>query len=269
MTDLTTFPTLCWSVAANPSPLGVKMHNAGYEAAGLDFTYVATGASEIGPVVDLVRRAGVRGLGVSMPHKQTVIPELDDVSEAVTAIGACNTVVNDAGRLTAHNTDHLGAWRAIEEAGLDSVENALVVGSGGVARAITYALTTHGIDVKIVARNEQVGETLAEDLGAEFVGSPGRSAIHAAQLVVNATPVTEVDEWPLDLEQFPKARGLLDVHFGSLNPPLCLAAEARGWDAARGWRMLLHQGVGQFELYTGVSGPVDAMASVLETALGG
>src|SRR2546422_7200123 len=94
-----TIPVLCCSVAANPSPLGVKLHNAGYEALGLDYRYFAIGAADIEPVLQCMRTLAIRGLGVSMPHKQAVIPFLDEVSLDVQAIGACNTVVQENGRL--------------------------------------------------------------------------------------------------------------------------------------------------------------------------
>ncbi|MCG8104210.1 MAG: shikimate dehydrogenase [Candidatus Thiodiazotropha endolucinida] len=269
MSKIRTIPTMCWSVAANPSPLGVKMHNAGYSAAGVDFTYIATGADDISDVIKLVRKAGVRGLGVSMPHKQSVIHELDEISEAVESIGACNTVVNTDGHLVGHNTDWIGAWRAIEEAGLSNVRSAVVVCSGGVARAIIYALRKNNIDVAIVARNEEVASGLANEFGVNYVGRPEKDATYNGELVINATPVNEVEEWPLRLNQFENARGFFDVFFGKLTPPLCADAKERGWIGVPGWRMLLLQGVGQFELYTGTTCPVQAMADVLEAALAG
>ncbi len=135
-----TIPVLCCSVAANPSPLGVKLHNAGYEALGLDYRYFAIGAADIEPVLQCMRTLAIRGLGVSMPHKQAVIPFLDEVSQDVQAIGACNTVVQENGRLYGYNTDWVGALGAIDEAGSGGLHSAVIIGAGGVARAIAYAL---------------------------------------------------------------------------------------------------------------------------------
>src|SRR5205809_7595014 len=112
-----TIPVLCCSVAANPSPLGVKLHNAGYEALGLDYRYFAIGAADIEPVLQCMRTLAIRRLGVSMPHKQAVIPFLHEVSQDVQAIGACNTVVQENGRLYVHNTGCLQALGAIDDAG--------------------------------------------------------------------------------------------------------------------------------------------------------
>src|SRR5687767_6319129 len=99
-----TRPTLCGSVSGNPSSLGVAVHTAGYRELGLDYTYVALGTETLDPVVSLVRQLGFRGLGVSMPFKQEILRFLDDTTPEVRAIGACNTVVHDAGRLIGHNT---------------------------------------------------------------------------------------------------------------------------------------------------------------------
>lgn len=270
MSMIRTIPTLCWSVAANPSPLGVKMHNAGYKAAGVDFTYIATGSDNISEVVEFVRTLGIRGLGVSMPHKQSVIDEVDEITDAVKAIGACNTVVNSDGHLVGHNTDYIGAWRAIEESGLKDLSSAAVIGSGGVARAIIYALIEHGVqEIELIARNESVASALADEFGIRYIGAPDKNAEYQSELVINATPVTTSEEWPLELNQFINGRGFFDVYFGALLPPLCKVAEKKGWEIVPGWRMLLHQGVKQFELYTGLDGPIESMAGVLESALSG
>jgi len=138
-----------------------------------------------------------------------------------------------------------------------------------VARAIIYALAKNGIDVDLIARNRPAAETLAEELGATFIGAPDASVSYGADLVVNATPVYEVGEWPLNLGQFPDGRGLLEVHFGALEPPLCVEATRRKWSVAPGWRMLLHQGAAQFELYTETEAPLGPMGDVLEAALAG
>lgn len=241
------------------------MHDAGYAASGLDFKYVALGADDIEPVVQAVRTLGVRGLGVSMPHKLAVIPHLDEVTEAVNAIGACNTVVNDDGRLTGHNTDWQGAWRALSEAGLSGCRSALVVGAGGVARAVAYALASNGVSVTVAARNLEQAETLREQLGLEAAIAIERQAEAEAELLVNATPTSS----SVVLDGQAAAIGVLDVVFQTRSTVLTRAALARGLGVASGWRMLLHQGAAQFELYTAQEAPLVAMAAVLEAALPG
>jgi shikimate dehydrogenase len=258
-----TIPTMCWSVAANPSPLGVKLHDAGYATLGLDFKYVAIGSDEIAPIVDSMRRLGVRGLGVSMPHKLSVIEHLDEVSEDVRVIGACNTVVNTESRLHGYNTDWVGASRAIEEEGLSDCASALIVGGGGVARAIAYALKKGGMNVDISTRSEGQGQQLVSDLGLRsFIKFEERESA-SAELLVNATP----DSGLVRLSTSNLPRGVFDVVFNTRTTPLTRAARELGVSAVAGWRMLLLQAAAQFELYTGTEAPLSEMGRVLEAAL--
>jgi len=249
-------------VAANPSPLGVKLHDAGYAELGLDFKYIALGSEDIAPVVSSVRTLGVRGLGVSMPHKITALELLDELSPDVLAIGATNTVVNEDGRLVGHNTDWQGAVRALDEKDLGHCATALVVGAGGVARAIAYGLTQRGTKVTIAARDLSRGEALVSDLGLDSAVLLEDQAEVEAELVVNATPAADA----VALEDL-SPKGVFDVLFSTRSTPLTQAAESRGIPAVAGWRMLLLQAAAQFELYTGEAAPLEAMSDVLEAAL--
>jgi shikimate dehydrogenase len=128
-----TIPKLCGSVSGQLSPLslGTKMHEAGYQAMGVNFRYVSVESQNLQATVKAFIELGFRGFAVSMPFKRDIIPLLDEVSADVKAIGACNTVVNDQGRLTGHNTDWRGAIDALGEAGFDQPGRAIVLGAGG------------------------------------------------------------------------------------------------------------------------------------------
>lgn len=106
-----TAPQLCGSISgrASPNALGVKMHEAGYAAAGLSFRYVSAESQDLHSTVGAFLELGFRGFGVSMPFKREILSLLDEVSPDTCAIGACNTVVNESGRLSGHNTDWRGA----------------------------------------------------------------------------------------------------------------------------------------------------------------
>src|SRR6185503_19793813 len=103
----------CGSLSLHPSPLGAAMHLAVYRALELPFTYVPFAVTELGGAIHGMRALGIRGYGISMPYKQAVIPLLDALDPLAATIGAVNTVVNDGGRLTGHNTDCAGAIRAL------------------------------------------------------------------------------------------------------------------------------------------------------------
>lgn len=262
-----TFPVVCASVASNPSALGVKLHNAGYVANNLDYTYVATGSTDIKKTVQLMRQVPFKGLGVSMPFKETVINEIDKVDFSVKKIGACNTVVNNNGELIGYNTDWIGAINAIKEVVMiDSIKRAVIVGAGGVARAIAFGLRQNNIDVFVCARNEEQRERLVKDLVLQGSGTLEEQGNFKADLIVNATPISTQDS-PLKLAQHKNAKVLFDVAFQKRTTELMKLAEANGLLVVHGWRMLLYQGMQQFELYTNQKAPIEAMGRVLEEAL--
>ncbi|MFB6100001.1 MAG: shikimate dehydrogenase [Candidatus Nanohalobium sp.] len=264
-----TFPKLCGSIAGDASELGVKMHNAGYEAKNLDYTYIAMGSEDIEETLKTVKNMNFRGLGVSMPFKESIIEHLDEIGEDVETIGACNTVVFENGKTIGHNTDWRGAIRALKETGsLDEVERAEIIGAGGVARAIAYGLKQEDIKVSVSARSDSQREELVEDLNLENQTNLDGQGKFGAELVVNATPVAEQPNSPVELGKHSEGEWLLDVVFGQPETDIIEAADERDWKATKGWRMLLHQGLEQFELYTGEDGPEEAMGNVLENTLG-
>lgn len=264
-----TIPTLCGSVAGKPSPLGVKLHNAAFSAGGHNFTYVAMGTDDIDEALSLCRIGGFRGLGVSMPHKSSVISRLDWVDDDVKAIGSCNTVVFDeSGATRGYNTDWIGARDSLREAGIDRPTRAAIVGSGGVARAISYALTQMDCEVVIVARNRETARALSADLNLEGneVLDPCKT-YEGFDLVVNATPDAS-ESSPVQISNFPQANALFDVVFNTIETDLIASSRQAGFKVAPGWRMLLLQAVGQSRLYTGFEPDVAAMSNVLEAAFG-
>ena len=186
-----TYPKLCGSVAGEESELGVKMHNAGYNEKGIDYTYIAIGAEDIEETLETVKNMNFKGLSVSMPFKQEIIPLLDNLNEDVKTIGACNTVVIEDGEKTGYNTDWRGAVNALKETAELDVEKAEIIGAGGVARAIAYGLQKEGIEVHISARSEDQRKELVQDLnltGENYLEGQGEAG---AELIVNATPIAE------------------------------------------------------------------------------
>src|SRR6185437_4188373 len=112
-------------------PLGRSLHEAGYRALGLPFVYVPFEVLDLEGAMTGVRALGIRGLGVSHPYKQAVRAYLDGVDPIAERIGAVNTVVHDEGRLVGHNTDWLGAMRALEEVRPLRGASVLLIGAGG------------------------------------------------------------------------------------------------------------------------------------------
>jgi shikimate dehydrogenase len=261
-----TYPTICGSISGKPSPLGVAIHNSGYEALDIDFRYVALGTQDLTQTIAAIRSLCFRGCGISMPHKISVVELLDEVTPDVSLIGACNTVVNCDGRLIGHNTDWKGALDALAEVGIDNPKTAVIVGSGGAARAIAYGLNSKGCQVTISARNLHTASKLVADLGLVGVVSLQEQDSVDADLIVNATPVSD-QSCPLVISRHKNAVALLDVAFTPRDTAICANASAAGLKVAAGWRMLLHQALHQFRLYTGMEPPKEVMSSVLSKAL--
>ncbi len=264
-------PVLCGSIASRPSPLGVAMHNAAYKATGVPFTYVAFGTENTREAVLAVRYLGIRGLGVSMPHKIAIMQYLDAIDETAARIGAVNTVVNDDGRLTGYNTDWIGAIHALQE-GIDLAgKRSVVIGAGGAARAIVYGLTKERCQVTIYNRTASKGEKLAQDFGAQFGGSLDEMAsVGEYDILVNATSVGfhAPDEMVVPPSVLKEGKVVLDVVFIPPRSKLVREAEARGCVAIPGIRMLVHQASFQFELYTGKPAPFDVMERALLDRIG-
>ena len=247
------------------------MHLAGYRALGLPFTYVPFAVTDLEAAVRGVRALGIRGAGVSMPFKQAVIPWLDALAPIAARIGAVNTIVNDEGRLTGHNTDWIGAVRALEEVRPLRGSRVLLLGAGGAARAIAFGLIERGAAVRIANRDRAKAERLAEEIGAT-AATPGDEAFAGDHdVLVNATSVgmVEVDARnPVPEGALREGLVVMDVVYKPMTTALVEAARRRGATAIHGGRMLLHQAAEQFRLYTGHEAPLAAMDEALQAQLG-
>lgn len=267
MIKISSYPTLCGSVSGLASRIGVALHDAGYLSLGLDYKYIAFGTNDIEEAVRGFRTLGFKGFAVSMPHKSTVINFLDEISDDVSAIGACNTVVNNGGKLIGHNTDWRGAIDAIKETGCHTPKDAIIFGSGGAAMAIAYGLKKLDCKVIITSRNEYSGKKIVENLNLDGWLPLNKQGEYNSSLLVNATPASTIKEMPIKLCQHAAASLLLDVNFTKRSSDIILAAKSNGITVIPGWRMLLHQSLYQFQLYTGEYPPIRVMSDKLEYLL--
>lgn len=258
-------PVLCGSIMGSPFPLGVKIHNAAYQALGLDYTFVCFGVEDPELAVQAIRTLGIRGMNVSMPYKQAVIPFLDELDEAARAIGAVNTINNLDGKLTGYNTDYLGAVRALEEKTSLKGKSVAILGAGGAARAIVYGMKEKGAMVTIFNRSKERGEALSRDFGVNFGGTLDDFSAENFSILINATSAGFRDPQTNPAEGMLASHLLvMDIAFIPAETKLIVDAKATGCETVNGTRMLVHQACGQIELYTGVNqAPFDVMESVL------
>lgn len=252
--------------------LSPAIHNAGFAAAELDWAFLAfeVAPEQVEAALDGVRALGIRGLSVTMPHKEAVAALVDRRSDDATALGAVNCVVNDGGELVGHNTDGPGFIDALrEEVAFDVADRRVVViGAGGAARAIALAVGRNGAaDVAVVNRTAARAEAAAALAGARGrVGSV--SDVAAADLVVNATPVGMLDGGlPLDVELLRPGQIVADVVYHPLWTPLLRAASERGVTVVNGLEMLVQQAAHSFRLWTTREPPIAAMRDGAELQL--
>lgn len=258
-------PTLCGSIMGEPFTFNVRVHNAAYRALGLDYTFVCFGVQDVAGSIQGMRSLGIRGMNVSMPHKQAVMAHLDAIDETARDIGAVNTIDNRDGRLTGYNTDCIGAVRALQEAMSPEGKRIALFGAGGAGRAIAYGLRGAGAAVTVFNRTLAKADDLAQTFGLRSGGT--LEDFHAGEFdaLVNATAAgfRAPDVNPA-AGRLASHLVVMDAAFIPVRSRLVRDAEALGCRTVDGTRMMLHQFCGQIELYTGGrEAPLDAMSAAL------
>ena len=259
------------------------MHNAAFAAAGLDYCYLAleVRAEDIEIAVRGLRAAHYAGITLTAPHKQSVIPLLDGLTDEAKAIGAVNTVVDRDGKWIGTNTDATGFRRLLEINGLyQKGMKAVLMGSGGAARAAYYVLGQVASEVVICNRSVERAEQLIQSLSPHIVECRARALplteavltaeLRDASLLVNTTSVgmsPRDGDCPLpDGVKLPSRCGVADVIYSPPKTRLLQRAEESGCKWVSGHDMLLYQAVESFKFWTGVDPDFVVMDQALRSA---
>ncbi|MBN2074479.1 MAG: shikimate dehydrogenase [Dehalococcoidales bacterium] len=254
------------------------MHNAAFSELGLDYVYVAFGVKpdELAGAINGMKSLGMPGWNVTIPHKVNVIPLLDKLDPLAEKIGAVNTVVNDNGILTGHNTDATGFLQAMLEKGVEPKgKNIAIMGAGGAARAVSFILADRGAHPVILNRIEELdwAENLAAMISREFdIEVPAKEltkenlgkVLEDADILVNATSVgmsPNDNVSPAPAELLKADLTVYDVIYNPIQTRLLKDAEAAGATTIGGIDMLVWQGIMAFEKWTGQKPPFDLMKS--------
>ena len=263
--------------------LSPAMHNAAFEQLGLPYRYLLlpTPPGQLGERIKRCVEDGFAGWNVTVPHKKAMLAYLNEMSDEVRATGACNTVRVEAGRLLGYNTDVAGFLRGLEEAGgITPGSRAVLLGAGGAARAIAWALLQAGHDVVVLSRRTEQAGSLADALAVGVAASvrPGTldapslaGALDGAGMLVNCTPI---GMWPHD-DATPLPEGMrlpggmlvYDLVYRPRPTRLLREAPLAGCRTQDGLSMLVHQGAAAFEKWTGRAAPVPTMRRVCLDAL--
>ena len=260
------------------------MHNTAFELLKMNYVYLAFGVQPqyLMEALQGLIALGIAGVNVTIPHKQAVIPLLDDLSSEARAIGAVNTIVNDEGKLSGHNTDVHGFVEMMKSSKTSvEGEKVSVLGAGGASRAVLYGLMTQFRPKLIYLLNRSVERATA--LKRFFASSFGfkqievvdlympesQAVLTQSRLIVNTTPLgmfPKTKESPITGGHcLKKGQIIVDLAYNPLETKLIRSAKKRGAKTISGIEMLLHQGARSFELWTNQKMPIEKVRRTLRT----
>ncbi|MCE2813928.1 MAG: shikimate dehydrogenase [Planctomycetaceae bacterium] len=276
-----TAKTKIFGVVADPvahsySPM---LHNSAFQANDLDYRYLPfrVAAQDIEPFVRWAQREGIGGLSVTIPHKQSVLPLLTQGESAAQGIGACNTIVFNGEDRIGYNTDYRAAMECIgyglakmhEEPNPFEGRSALLLGSGGVARAIGWGLAQRRVRVAVTSRNFESADKLAKELGGRAVAWDDRHSVQP-NILINGTPIgmfPEMDATPFRKDNLDQRTLVFDTVYNPEQTLLIRQAKAAGCPVVTGLSMFVRQAAYQYRLFTGLEPPIEAMTKALRRAI--
>ncbi|MCI5137289.1 MAG: shikimate dehydrogenase [Candidatus Electrothrix sp. AR1] len=249
------------------------MYNAAIEAMGLNYIYVPFAVSDLEKAVAGIRNLGVTAIGITIPYKIDIMKYLDELDTNAKRIGAVSVVLNQDGKLIGGNTDGEGALKALKEK-TEVIKNKKVVllGSGGAARAIAFALSDESCHLTILNRTESNAKELAAAVGDNikyggFDSLP--EVLKESEIVINTTPVGMANT-PHEGQSIVPAKLLrsdmtvMEIVSKPRETKLVQDAKKRGCRIVLGYRMLLWQGAFKFKMYTNIEPPIDIMEDAME-----
>lgn len=240
--------------------LSPVFQNAAFSYLGIDAVYVPF---EIKPenlsrALEGLKRAGVRGLNVTIPHKEAIVRLSDNTSDEVKDIGAANTLKLSEEYVEAYNTDWIGFLRAAQEITDLKGRRVLVLGAGGSSRAVLYALKKVGAKVILWNRTREKALRLGEEFGVEAVNEVEEGVL-SSEVIVNTTSVgLREDDPPLfNYDLLTPEQVVIDIIYKETS--LIRAAKEKGCRFTTGFPMLVYQGAESFRIWTGCEPPVKVM----------
>ncbi|MDR1992940.1 MAG: shikimate dehydrogenase [Nitrososphaerota archaeon] len=254
------------------------MHNAAFEASGLDYTYLAFKVKPAGiaNAVEGMRALNIRGLNVTMPHKNTVMANLDRIDLSAQIINSVNTILNKENLLLGFNTDGIGAVKALKENGAElKGRKVLLLGSGGAARAIAHSVVKEADELAVLNRTVKHAQALAKLLERSVnkkiaVGSLSPSDIQQnlqdSDILINATSIgmkPHPDISPIPPKLLRSNLSVMDIVYNPLETKLSKDAKNAGAKIISGVEMLIYQGAVAFEIWTGKTAPVEIMRQTI------
>jgi len=243
------------------------MYNAAFKALGLNYVYVPLVVKDLAKAVEGIRHLGIKAIGVTIPYKVDVVPYLDTLDNDAKSIGAVNAIINSNGTLLGANTDGKGAVKALQEVTDITGKKVVLLGAGGSARAIAFAIAEKVKDLVIINRTENAAAALAKPVNCRHKTLDSlEQEIHDAHIVINATSVGMVptaEESLIEKALLSSKLVIMDLVPNPKETKLLKDAKEKGCQIVYGDRMLLWQGVLKFTVYTGIEPPLEVMEKAL------
>jgi len=265
------------AVIGNPveHSLSPLIHNAAFEAAGLNFVYVAFRVEDVaGCLAGMRALSSFRGMSVTIPHKLAVMAHLDEIDPMARKVGSVNTITNENGRLIGSTTDGPGTLKSFAEAGVSlDGKRVLFVGSGGAVRAVAFAVadSTQAAGITILGRTPERVRALVDDIAGKTTANVAAGdleldlgeAMDRHDIIIQGTPLGMAPERaglsPVPVDLFKPDHVVFDMVYRPLRTRFIQDAETRGCRVILGIEMLINQAALQFEAWTGTAAPVGAM----------
>ena len=250
------------------------MQNVAFKDLGLDYVYIAIDIApdNLKQAFDVVRALDIKGANITVPHKETVLKYIDEISPLARRIGAINTIKNENGKLIGRNTDASGAKKAIKEANIDIIgKNIMIIGAGGAARALAHSFIEEANNLVIINRTSNRGKTLATELTKEynkevlfkkFENKIFEEMLPSIDILVNTTTIGMFPNTllsPIPKNYLHKDLTVFDIIYNPLETQLMKNASEKGCRVLGGLDMLIYQGVLSFEWWTNKTPNIELM----------
>lgn len=273
--------TLCLGLFGNPvaHSLSPLLHNYILHQMRLNYVYLPFAIQEnnLKKAVNAIRSLNFRGVNVTIPYKEAVIPFLDDISPEAAACGAVNVISNEGGRLCGYNTDGQGFIAALRDAGVSVKGQVLFIGAGGAARSLAWVLIQEGVSrLDFMDVNPERAEALAASFNAPHattmvghaMSEPGFASLAASSsIIINCSPIgmyPQVNQSPVTaLDMLKPNTVVCDIIYNPLTTKFLAMGQARGLKTISGLPMFVQQAALSLEIWLGIKPPVQQMEEVL------
>ncbi len=263
--------TKLYGIIGNPvsHSMSPAIHNASFMGKGLNSVYVPLKILNIEAFIKECRKIDFHGFSVTIPHKESVLPFLDDIDHTAGKIGAINTIVKQNGKLIGYNTDCMAAVMGLEyylKKNSDKFDNKKIsiIGAGGAARAIAFGLKEKGCDITIYNRTIERAEKLSNEVKCRFERLENIHKLDA-DILINTTSIgmfPDVDQTPVPNNVLKEGMIVFDAVYNPIETKLLKDAKEKGCQTINGLSMFIRQAAEQFRLWTNIEPPVELMGNV-------